>query len=116
MSDPSSSWTIERVLLWAVRGGQVWTAGEDVLEGITRKILLELIPEMGIPVYEVATNKKELPYLDEAFLSGSSRAVMPVVRIADFEIGNGRPGPISRQILRAYQAYVMENIKPAVGG
>lgn len=99
---------------WAVRDGQVWTAGEDVLEGITRKILLDLIPEMGIPVYEMAVNKKDLPYLDEAFLSGSSRAVVPVVRVAHYEIGNGYPGPISRQVLRAYQAYVVENIKRAV--
>jgi branched-chain amino acid aminotransferase len=101
---------------WAVRDGQVWTAGEGVLEGITRKILLNLIPELGIPVYEVATNKRDLPYLDEAFLSGSSRAVMPVVRIAHFEIGNGHPGLITRQILRAYQDYVMKHIKPAIRG
>ena len=90
------------------------TAGAGVLEGITRKILLDLIPDLDIPVYEAAVNKRDLPYLDEAFLSGSSRAVVPVVRIAQFEIGDGRPGPIARQILRAYQIYVMKNIKPAV--
>ncbi len=99
---------------WGVRDGQVWTAGADVLEGITRMILLKLIPEMGIPVWQIAVNKRELPTLDEAFLSGSSRAVVPVVRIAQFEIGNGWPGPITRQILRAYQAYVAANIKTAV--
>lgn len=99
---------------WAVRDGQVWTAGDDVLEGVTRKILLDLIPQLGIPLYEVAANKRDLPYLDEAFLTGSSRAVMPVVRIARFEIGDGRPGPLTRQILRTYQAYVLEHIKTAV--
>jgi len=99
---------------WGVRGGGVWTAGEGVLEGITRKTLLDLIPTMGIPLYEIAVNKKDLPYLDEAFLSGSSRAVVPVVRIAAVELGNGRPGPISRQILRTYQAFVQEHIKPAI--
>lgn len=99
---------------WAVRDGVVWTAGEDVLEGITRKILLDLIPRMGIPVVEQAVSKRELSSLDEAFLSGSSRTVVPVTRIASYEIGNGRPGPISRQILRAYQAYVSEHIQPAL--
>ena len=99
---------------WVVRNGQVWTAGEDVLEGITRKILLDLIPDMGIPLHEQAVNKRELPSFDEAFISGSSRAIVPVVRIASFEIGNGRPGPVSRQILRTYQEYVQENIEPAV--
>ncbi|MFN2123004.1 MAG: aminotransferase class IV [Candidatus Promineifilaceae bacterium] len=99
---------------WVVRNGEVWTAGKGVLEGITRKILLDLIPSIGIPLYEIAVNKKDLPYIDEAFLSGSSRAVVPVVRIAQYEIGDGRPGPISRQILRTYQAYVQENIKTAI--
>lgn len=99
---------------WAIRDGQVWTAGEDVLEGITRKILLDLIPAMGIRVHEQALNKRDLPSFEEAFVSGSSRAIVPVVRIASFEIGDGRPGPISRQILRAYQEYVRDNIKLAV--
>lgn len=99
---------------WAVRDGQVWTAGEDVLEGITRKILLDLIPAMGIPLYLQAVNKRDLPLLEEALLSGSSRAIVPVVRIASFEIGDGRPGPVSRQILRAYQAYVQDHIQTAV--
>ena len=99
---------------WGVRDGQVYTAGDGVLEGITRKILLDLIPAMAIPLQQVAVNKRDLGYLDEAFLSGSSRAVMPVIRIASFEIGNGHPGLITRQVLRAYQAYVAEHVKTAV--
>ena len=77
-------------------------------KGSRVRYLLDLIPAMGIPLHEAALNKRELPSLDEAFLSGSSRAVVPVVRIASFEIGDGRPGPLTRQILRAYQAYVLE--------
>ena len=99
---------------WAVRDGQVWTAGKDVLEGITRKILLDLIPSMGIPLHGEAINRRDLPQLDEAFLSGSSRAVVPVVRIASYEIGDGRPGPATRQILRAYQEYVQLHVAPAL--
>lgn len=99
---------------WGVRSGCVWTAREEVLEGVTRKILLDLIPQMGIPLVEQAVNRRELDMLDEAFLSGSSRAVMPVVRIAAHEIGSSRPGPITRQILRAYQAYVQEHVQTAV--
>jgi branched-chain amino acid aminotransferase len=99
---------------WGVRDGQVWTAGKDVLEGITRKILLQLIPSMGFRLHEEALNRRELPLLDEAFLSGSSRAVVPVVRIASYEIGDGHPGPATRQILRTYQEYVRQHAAPAV--
>ena len=76
--------------------------------------MLDLIPTMGIPLHERAVNKWELPSIDEAFVSGSSRAIVPVVRIASIEIGDGRPGPISRQILRAYQEYVRDNIELAI--
>jgi branched-subunit amino acid aminotransferase/4-amino-4-deoxychorismate lyase len=69
---------------------------------------------MGIPIRQQALNKRELPSLDEAFLSGSSRAIVPVVRIARYEIGSGGPGLITRQILRTYQAYVREHVRRAV--
>ncbi|MFN2135410.1 MAG: aminotransferase class IV [Candidatus Promineifilaceae bacterium] len=99
---------------WAVRDGCVWTAGEGVLEGITRHILIDLIPTLGIPVKLQAVNRSEIPTFEEAFLSGSSRAVLPVVRIASHEIGNGRPGIATRQILRAYQSYVRDHVQRAV--
>jgi branched-chain amino acid aminotransferase len=98
---------------WAVRDGEIWTAGKGVLEGITRRILLALIPELDLVVRETAVNKADVPSLQEAFLSGSSRAVMPVVAIAGRSVGDGRPGPISRQILQAYQVYVMDHVRPA---
>lgn len=99
---------------WGVRDGAVWTAGEGVLEGITRGILLDLIPGLGLALRQTAVNQAEVPLLDEAFLSGSSRAVMPVVAIAGKPVGDGRPGPVTRQILRAYQAYVAAHVRRAV--
>ena len=99
---------------WAVRGGQVWTAGEDVLEGVTRKILLNLIPTLGLTVHQTAVNSNDLPTLQEAFLSGSSRAVMPVTSIAGKPVGTGRPGPITQQIARAYDAFLRRNLRRAV--
>jgi branched-subunit amino acid aminotransferase/4-amino-4-deoxychorismate lyase len=98
---------------WAVRDGVVYTAGAGVLEGVTRKILLELIPKLDLPLHLKAITKSEIPTLDEAFLSGSSRAVVPVVTIAGKKVGNGRPGPIARQILRAYQGYVSDHVRRA---
>ena len=95
---------------WAVRDGVVYTAGDGVLEGITREILLELIPQLGIPVRMEAIGEGEIEMLDEAALSGSSRAFMPVVSIAGQPVGDGRPGPIIGRILAAYNAYVAANI------
>jgi len=98
---------------WAVRDGVVYTAGEGVLEGITREILLRLIDELGIPLRLEAIDADSTAALDEAALSGSSRAFMPVVSIAGQTIGDGRPGPITRRILAAYNDFVTGNIRPA---
>jgi branched-subunit amino acid aminotransferase/4-amino-4-deoxychorismate lyase len=99
---------------WAVRDGEVWTAGEGMLEGVTRKILLALLPQMGIPVRFEAVHKDEIGALEEAAISGSSRAVMPVVRIGGVQVGEGRPGPVFQRILAAYREYVAGAVRTAV--
>jgi hypothetical protein len=99
---------------YGVREGVVWTAGEGVLEGITRRIILSLLPELDIPLRLEAVHVDDIGRLDEAALSGSSRALLPIVEIAGQKVGDGRPGPISRRILAAYQDFVAKNIRPAV--
>lgn len=99
---------------WAVRNGVVWTAGTGVLEGVTRKIILQLLPELGIPLRMEAVRLQDVPLLDEAALSGSSRALLPVVNIAGTVVGDGRPGPICSRILAAYNAYLAREIRTAV--
>ena len=99
---------------WAVRDGVVYTAGDGVLEGITREILLQLIAGLGIPLRLEAVGAADVATLDEAALSGSSRALLPVVRIAGQTVGDGRPGPITRRVLAAYNAFVAENVKTAI--
>lgn len=99
---------------YGVRDGVVWTAAEGVLEGITRRIILQLIADLDIPLRLEAVHRDEIRSLQEAALSSSSRAIFPVVEIAGQQVGDGRPGPVTRRILAAYQAYVARNIRPAV--
>lgn len=99
---------------WAMRDGVVHTAGEGVLEGITREIILKLIADMGIPLRLEAIAAGEIDTLDEAALSGSSRAFLPVVEIAGQRIGDGRPGPLGGRILAAYNEFVAAHVMPAI--
>ena len=99
---------------WAVREGAVYTAADGVLEGITREILLKLIPELGIELRLATVGVDEIAALDEAALSGSSRAFLPVVEIAGQPVGDGRPGPITRRILAAYNDFVAANVRTAI--
>lgn len=99
---------------YGVRDGVLRTAGEGVLEGITRRIILAQATALGVPVSYEPVAVSELALLDEAALSGSSRALLPVVQIDEVVIGDGRPGPVSRRLLAAYQAYLQANIRPAI--
>lgn len=98
---------------YAVRGGVIYTAGAGVLEGVTRRIVLELIGQAGVPLALQAIHVDEVPTLAEAMISSSSRGVLPVVRVGDQIIGNGQPGPITQQLIAAYAAYVEAHLQPA---
>ena len=76
-----------------------------ILNGITRILVLELCLELNIPVREVAVAESELPGLDEAMLLGTTNDVMPVVRVNQWAIGNGAPGPIA-YLQQAFQELV----------
>ncbi|MEZ4867468.1 MAG: aminotransferase class IV [Caldilineaceae bacterium] len=99
---------------YAVRDGLFYTAGAGVLAGVTRGILLQLVQGAGIPLKLQAIHTNELATLDEAMISSSSRGILPVVRIGDQPIGNGRPGPVTQQLIRAYGDYVEAHIQPAI--
>lgn len=100
---------------YAVRDGVVYTAESGVLAGITRRIILDLLPQLNIPLRLEPVHLDDIGRLDEAAMSSSSRALLPVVAIAGKRVGNGRPGPISRRILAAYNAYVAKVVETAVG-
>ncbi|MCP4361226.1 MAG: hypothetical protein GY796_24725 [Chloroflexi bacterium] len=99
---------------YGVMDGVLHTAGKGVLAGITRKIILDLAADLQIPVSLTAVHVSQLPQLQEAALSSSSRALLPVVQIGDAIVGDGRPGPICRRLLKAYNSFVSRQIKMAV--
>lgn len=102
-----------RTNFFAVRDGVLYTAGEGVLEGVTRAVILRLAGELGLPVRLEAVRVEEIDTLQEAAISGSSRDLLPVVQIGEQEVGNGRPGPITLRLLAAYRQYVEQAVKPA---
>ena len=99
---------------YAVKDGVFRTAGDGVLEGITRKIILGLLPGLGIPCQLEAVHMDEVGELAEAAISSASRALLPVVQIGEQVIGTGKPGPICQRILAAYNEYVGEHVKLAI--
>jgi branched-chain amino acid aminotransferase len=91
--------------LFIMRGGKLITppVTDNILEGITRKRLMAVARErLEISVEERQIDRTELYMADEVFLCGTGAQISPVVEIDRRPIGNGRPGPISRQMHDLY--------------
>ena len=88
----------------AIRGGVLFTAAGGALEGITQKFVLRVAGELGIEIRREHVREDEIARVDEAFLTSSTRGIVPVVDVAGTKIGSGRPGPATDRLRRAYDA------------
>jgi len=78
------------------------TPAEGILYGITRHQILRIAEnDMNVEVRDVTLD--ELANSKEAFLTGSTKKVMPVVGINRMVIGDGRPGPVTQRLMNAYR-------------
>jgi branched-chain amino acid aminotransferase len=84
--------------IFAVKHGVVITPGAQILAGITRKTVLALA-KIHHPVEIRDLTLDALLSADEAFITGSGKGLVPVVRIDETLIGDGRPGPITRGLM-----------------
>lgn len=73
-----------------------------ILHGITRKLVLELVEELGLPLRERPLHVEELPGLEEAFFTGTTTEIRPTVEIDGEPVGDGRPGPVTRALMEAF--------------
>ncbi len=88
-----------------VRKGRLLTPPSDagILEGITRNAVMDIAREMGVEVLEIVLTKYDAYVADECFLTGSAAEVIAVVKIDGRTIGEGKPGPITRELKDRFQ-------------
>ena len=100
--------TVENVFI--VRKGEVQTPtpSDGILEGVTRKVMLELCRRMKVPCVEKILQRHDLYAADEFFLTGTGAEVMPVTRIDGREIGDGKVGPVTKRLIEAFHRHVRE--------
>jgi len=93
--------------LFIVSRGRLQTPGPHcgLLEGITRRLVIKLAQRRGIPVDETTLTRQDLYFADEMFITGTGAEVCPVVEIDKRPIADGRPGPITRQLITDFRAY-----------
>ncbi|MFP4105098.1 MAG: aminotransferase class IV [Phycisphaerae bacterium] len=91
--------------VFLVSDGTVQTPPLDtpVLKGICRNAVLEVCEALGVPVdTETHLTSMDLNEADEAFLTGSTAGVRPVVKVGRGSVGHGTPGPVTRRIMQRY--------------
>jgi len=102
--------------LYVVKNGEIITpATLNNLRGITRMVLLELAQSLGITVREQNMGYYDLYSADEVICTGTAAEVAPITWIDGRVIGNGRPGPITRQLMAAFTAQTKKEGYPIHG-
>ncbi len=91
--------------IFLIRDGKLMTPDRsaDILEGITREVLIELCrEELGLEVIERSVGRSELYLADEAFLCGTGAQVSPIIEVDRRAIGDGKIGPLTAKIQELY--------------
>ena len=94
--------------VFVVADGRLHTPplGGGLLAGVTRETVLEVARGLGLAVDEADLPRSRLQAADEVFVTASTRELVPVVRIDDSAVADGRPGAIIQRLLAAYRALV----------
>ena len=90
--------------VFVVKGGRLATppASSSALMGITRASVLEFAAGLGHKASERTITRRQLAGADEVFLTGTAAEITPVVSIGGRAVGSGRPGPVTRRIMKKY--------------
>ena len=90
--------------IFLVRDGRISTPPNDagILEGITRDAVIGLAREKGVEVREVPLTKHDVYIAEECFLTGTAAEVVPVVKVDSRPIGDGNPGPITKDLIERF--------------
>ncbi len=93
--------------IFVVRNGEIATPPPEmgILEGITRGVAMELARKRGIPIYEKVLIRHDLHIADECFATGTAAEIIPITRIDGRPVGDGKPGPITKQLLQDFIGY-----------
>ena len=91
--------------VFCIRQGAVVTPAQGMLEGISRRTVIEMAQSLGMEVQVRALPAAELRTADEVFLSTSGGGVLPVTVVDGASIGDGKPGALTRRLVETYWAW-----------
>lgn len=94
--------------VFAVIDNKLLTPKSNILGGITRQVLLEIL-KLDIPIEVKDFTLEQLFSAQEAFFTSSSRGITSIVRVGDKKIGDGKVGPVAKEVMRQFAEYTMSD-------
>lgn len=90
-----------------VEQGVIYTppVGTEILSGTTRALILQLADQHGVPRQEIDIDYQRLINADEVWISSSTRAIVPVLQVDDYIIGDGQKGPLWQRMFEIFTRY-----------
>ncbi len=90
--------------IFVFKGSKLITPRENILKGITRNVVLELANNR-FEIVEQPICYNELSNIDEAFMTSTNKEIVPIVKIDDLHISNGKPGKNTQLIMHLFHDY-----------
>jgi len=88
--------------VFVVGDGVISTPDSGVLEGITRRTVMELASDLGVPLQRRSIPADEMRRAEEVFVTSTAGGIMPVTNVDGEAVGDGRPGPVTARLREAY--------------
>ena len=100
--------------IFILKGGKMYTPplSAGALYGITRGVVLDMAQEAGIAVSEPNLTRYDVFNADECFLTGTGAELIPVTKVDGRVIGTGKPGPVTKSLVKSYHALTQVSGEP----
>lgn len=90
---------------FVVKDGKIFTPKDNILKGITRKVVIDLAKNIDIQIEERDISEGEMFRADECFLTSSFKDIVPVVSVGGKKIGDGKVGEITKRIMSEFDLF-----------
>jgi len=94
--------------IFALIGGRLVTPKSNVLQGITRDVLLEIL-KLDVPIALEDFRLEELLAAEEVFLTGSNKEVLPITKIDGKDVGDGKVGIVTKEVMKQFQEFTLSD-------
>lgn len=99
--------------IFVITAGKLITPGRGILPGITRQVILDLAQShFTVEIRDVFLS--EMLSADEVFICGTNKGIVPVVKVDDTLIGNGKPGPKTRMLIQHFPEFIRTYDAPLI--